>query len=95
MALNRHLPRGVPPCQLKVKSSANVADLRVRVRVNHNSVYDAHDCVYDAPDCYNTYTCNYVCSMHFSIFICRVIHVLKVAIHPRRHHRLCSDSVNK
>ena len=33
--------------------------------------------------------------MHFSIFICRVIHVLKVAIHPRRHHRLCSDSVNK
>ena len=33
--------------------------------------------------------------MHFSIFICRVIHVLKVAIYPCRHNRLCSDSVNK
>jgi len=36
-----------------------------------------------------------LCSMHFSIFICRVIHVSKVEIHPRRHQRLCSDYVNK
>ena len=33
--------------------------------------------------------------MHTSVFICRVIHALKVEIHPRRHHWLCSDSVNK
>jgi len=46
MALNRHLPRGVPPCHLKVKSSANVADLRVRVRVNHNIVFMMHMIVF-------------------------------------------------
>ena len=81
---HRHLPRGVPPCHLKVGFFCH-GDRSIIQHISLIIVFMVHMIVIIIM----------LCSMHTSVFICRVIHALKVEIHPRMHHRLCSDSMNK